>query len=113
MSRESNCTAVDGVIIVPMRLAYLESVNQGLKPTKWKILRPRFAPNAPEQNPIEKYLVARKTVGESVTIFAKTLVLSSFYLSSSLIFKPLTSQASYLWLFLTTHLGLHRAVLMW
>ena len=32
---------------------YLNSINQGLEPRKWKITCIRFAPNAPEQNPIE------------------------------------------------------------
>jgi len=51
MSRESNCTAVDGAI-VPMRLAYLESVNQG-RTYEVEITCIVFAPNAPEQKPIE------------------------------------------------------------
>jgi len=53
--RESNCTAVDGASYHRSDevRAYLESVNQGLEPTKWKITCIRFAPNAPEQNPIE------------------------------------------------------------
>jgi len=33
--------------------AYLESVNQGLDHNNWKITCIRFAPNAPQQNPIE------------------------------------------------------------
>lgn len=33
--------------------AYLESVNQGLDEDNWKITCIRFAPNAPQQNPIE------------------------------------------------------------
>lgn len=32
---------------------YLESVNQGLDESNWKITCIRFAPNAPQQNPIE------------------------------------------------------------
>jgi len=67
--------------------AYLESVNQGLEPTKWKITCIRFAPNAPEQNPIENIWLQGRLVRECYHL-AKTLVLSSFYLSSSLIFKP-------------------------
>ena len=33
--------------------AYLESVNQGLDEGNWKITCIRFAPNAPQQNPME------------------------------------------------------------
>jgi transposase len=32
---------------------YLDSVNNGLDEEKWKITCIRFAPNAPEQNPVE------------------------------------------------------------
>ena len=33
--------------------AYLESLNHGLKKEEWRITCVRFAPNAPEQNPVE------------------------------------------------------------
>lgn len=33
--------------------AYLESVNQGLDESNWKLTCIRFAPNAPQQNPLE------------------------------------------------------------
>ena len=33
--------------------AFLDSVNQGLKRSKWKIHCLLFAPNAPDQNPVE------------------------------------------------------------
>jgi len=32
---------------------YLDKVNQGLKPEQWQITLMLFAPNAPEQNPVE------------------------------------------------------------
>lgn len=45
--------------------SYLDSVNQGLKADKWKITCIRFAPNAPEQNPIEDvWLSAKRFVRE-------------------------------------------------
>lgn len=33
--------------------AYLDSLNHGLDEPEWKITCIRFAPNAPEQNPVE------------------------------------------------------------
>jgi len=33
--------------------AYLQEVNHGLEPHEWKVTCELFAPNAPEQNPIE------------------------------------------------------------
>lgn len=33
--------------------AYLEQINKGLEPKDWKITCELFAPNAPEQNPVE------------------------------------------------------------
>lgn len=45
--------------------AYLESVNQGLDESTWKITCIRFAPNAPQQNPIEDiWLQAKRFVRE-------------------------------------------------
>jgi transposase len=45
--------------------SYLDSVNQGLEPHLWKITCIRFAPNAPEQNPIEDvWLKAKRFVRE-------------------------------------------------
>lgn len=45
--------------------AYLESVNQGLEESDWKITCIRFAPNAPEQNPIEDvWLQAKRFIRE-------------------------------------------------
>ncbi len=44
---------------------YLASVNQGLEPDQWPITCIRFAPNAPEQNPIEDvWLSAKRFVRE-------------------------------------------------
>ena len=39
---------------------YLNSINQGLEPRQWKITCIRFAPNAPEQNPIEDVWLSAK-----------------------------------------------------
>ncbi len=45
--------------------AYLESVNQGLDESNWKITCIRFAPNAPQQNPIEDiWLLALRFIRE-------------------------------------------------
>nr|WP_052055259.1 hypothetical protein [Myxosarcina sp. GI1] len=45
--------------------SHLDSVNQGLEPNEWKITYIRFAPNAPEQNPIEDvWLSAKRFVRE-------------------------------------------------
>ena len=45
--------------------SYLDLVNQGLEPKNWKITCIRFAPNAPEQNPIEDvWLSAKRFVRE-------------------------------------------------
>ena len=44
---------------------YLESVNQGLDKSNWKITCLRFAPNAPQQNPIEDiWLQAKRFIRE-------------------------------------------------
>ena len=44
---------------------YLESVNQGLDESNWKITCIRFAPNAPQQNPIEDiWLQAKRFIRE-------------------------------------------------
>ena len=40
--------------------SYLDSVNQGLEPKNWNITCIRFAPNAPEQNPIEDVWLSAK-----------------------------------------------------
>lgn len=40
--------------------SYLDLVNQGLEPKNWKITCIRFAPNAPEQNPIEDVWLSAK-----------------------------------------------------
>lgn len=49
--------------------SYLNSVNQGLEPHLWKITCIRFAPNAPEQNPIEDvWLSAKRFVREFYSI---------------------------------------------
>lgn len=49
--------------------SYLHSVNQGLEPEEWKITCIRFAPNAPEQNPIEDvWLSAKRFVREFYSI---------------------------------------------
>jgi transposase len=41
--------------------AFLDSVNQGLPKDQWKIHCIRFAPNCPEQNPIEDIWLQAKT----------------------------------------------------
>jgi transposase len=44
---------------------YLESVNQGLDESNWKITCIRFAPNDPKQNPIEDvWLQAKRLIRE-------------------------------------------------
>ncbi len=44
---------------------YLDSVNQGCEPQEWKITCIRFAPNAPEQNPVEDiWLSAKRFIRE-------------------------------------------------
>lgn len=40
---------------------FLASINQGLSPEQWKIHCVRFAPNCPEQNPIEDIWLQAKT----------------------------------------------------
>jgi transposase len=40
---------------------FLAEINQGLKPPEWKIHCVRFAPNCPEQNPIEDIWLQAKT----------------------------------------------------
>lgn len=45
--------------------AYLETVNQGLAQSNWKITCIRFAPNDPKQNPIEDiWLQAKRMIRE-------------------------------------------------
>lgn len=41
--------------------AYLEAVNKGFSPQDWPVTCIRFAPNAPEQNPIEDIWLRGKT----------------------------------------------------
>lgn len=46
---------------------FLDSVNQGLKKSKWKIHCLLFAPNAPDQNPVEDcWLKAKNFVRKSI-----------------------------------------------
>ena len=40
--------------------AFLEEVNQGLEEKDWRVTLLRFAPNAPEQNPVEDIWLAGK-----------------------------------------------------
>jgi hypothetical protein len=45
--------------------AFLEEINQGLDPDQWRVTCLRFAPNAPEQNPIEDvWLQAKRFIRE-------------------------------------------------
>jgi len=45
--------------------AYLDSVNQGLDENEWKVTCIQFAPNDPEQNPVEDiWLYAKRFVRE-------------------------------------------------
>jgi transposase len=45
--------------------AYLDSVNQGLDENEWKVTCIQFAPNDPEQNPVEGiWLYAKRFVRE-------------------------------------------------
>ncbi len=49
--------------------SYLNLVNQGLEPHQWQITCIRFAPNAPEQNPIEDvWLQAKRFIREFYSI---------------------------------------------
>jgi len=44
---------------------YLNTINQGLDESEWKITCIRFAPNAPTQNPVEDiWLYAKKFIRE-------------------------------------------------
>jgi transposase len=44
---------------------YLDSLNQGVEPEEWTITCIRFAPNAPEQNPVEDiWLYAKRFIRE-------------------------------------------------
>ena len=52
--------------------SYLDSLNQGLEPSLWKITYIRFAPNAPEQNPIEDVWKGCKT-------FCRRILFSLFF----------------------------------
>ena len=50
--------------------AYLESVNQGLEESQWKVTCLRFAPNDPKQNPIEDiWLQAKRLIREYYHLF--------------------------------------------
>ena len=40
---------------------FLASINQGLSPEQWQVTCVRFAPNCPEQNPIEDIWLQAKT----------------------------------------------------
>lgn len=52
--------------------AYLESLNQGLEEEDWRVTCRRFAPNAPEQNPVE-----------DIWLQAKNFVRSFYHICSS------------------------------
>lgn len=48
---------------------FLAQINQGLTPNQWRITCLRFAPNAPEQNPIEDvWLQAKRFIREYYTV---------------------------------------------
>lgn len=60
--------------------SYLDSVNQGLEPQKWKISCIRFAPNAPEQNPIEDvWLSAKRFVREFYSLCSSFSVVKRLF----------------------------------
>ena len=56
--------------------AYLQDVNQGLEKHEWKVTCELFAPNAPEQNPVEDIWLKGKNFLRKyfykLTTFAKT-----------------------------------------
>jgi transposase len=55
--------------------SFLDELNQGLAPEQWKIHCVRFAPNCPEQNPIEDiWLQAKTWVGSRSVSLAQPLV---------------------------------------
>ncbi len=74
---------------------YLDSVNQGLDEHEWKITCIRFAPNAPEQNPVEDiWLHTKKFVREFYHLFIICVNFSlqlKGYLNSWLTTKSLIS----------------------
>lgn len=59
---------------------YLDSVNQKLEPQQWKITCIRFAPNAPEQNPIEDvWLQAKRFVREFYSLCSSFSVVKRLF----------------------------------
>ena len=69
--------------------AYLQQVNAGLSPHEWKVTCELFAPNAPEQNPVEdiwlkgknfvrKYFYKHKTFAHVKSAFLKFLQTTTF-----------------------------------
>lgn len=69
--------------------AYLQQVNAGLSPHEWKVTCELFAPNAPEQNPVEdiwlkgknflrKYFYKHKTFAQVKSAFLKFLQTTTF-----------------------------------
>ena len=59
--------------------SYLDSVNQGLEPKEWKITI-CFAPNAPEQNPIEDaWLSAKRFIREFYSLCSSFSVVKRLF----------------------------------
>ena len=60
--------------------SYLNLVNQGLEPKNWKLTCIRFAPNAPEQNPIEDvWLSAKRFVREFYSLCSSFAVVKRLF----------------------------------
>ena len=63
---------------------YLQLINKDLPPEEWKITCVLFAPNAPEQNPVEDIWLQgktnlRKNFAENKTFAQVKKTFSSFY----------------------------------
>ena len=72
---------------------YLASVNEGLSQKQWRITCIRFAPNAPQQNPIEDVWLQAKRFCESIINCVSHLRLFSIYSSLPLIIRSLIFQS--------------------
>ncbi len=48
---------------------YLDSLNAELEKEQWLITCERFAPNAPQQNPLRRYLVTSKKTDSRILLF--------------------------------------------
>lgn len=87
--------------------AYLDSLNHGLDEAEWKITCIRFAPNAPEQNPVEDVWLSARAFSSRVLppvqiILCGEAIIRVCHSPSDFRFPKVV----YVWFIFMNHLGL-------